>query len=534
MEGGLTGLLLFLGWMTPPVYAQEVPCLTPTLMQKWGDKPIMRAYPPVPPLPGKSDRDAWGEWPNDRFSENFVVKWGSDTISSERINGLLDAFEAAWVVHVQEMEFEAPVGSQDYRFNVYIGDSGPDTLSGHGAAGYFSYDQEGWPLIVIAKNSLNADDGGAGTAVHEFFHAVQDAMDTWDYTSLGAWYYEATACWSVPEVLPGDLTYMSFVMGYALLPNYSVNFFDYWDTGAFPEYHQYGAFLFPRYLTEHVLDWRLVRDSWRENNSLNDPLQAIEDLLQAEGEDLDQVFSDFAAHNAIWDYSDGATYDEYVEYYAGQFSEWDCRVSDALGSGGDSDWRDANPDCLPQSYGYNLISINNPKSGHLSVAFEGEDNGSRESATTWKLQLVREGGSGLRYTPVDLEDNATESVLCDVGDEDALFVVVSTHAQRFKDEEIFGYKSKIQIVDSHLDCGDSPVDTGEPPDRDPTNPGSNPGVVGGLGDGEAQGCGCTSATPRSFPRAALGLVVFGFFGLRRRPYTASCSIPGKRSSKEGI
>jgi MYXO-CTERM domain-containing protein len=486
-------------------------------MQKWGDKPIMRAYPPVPPLPGKSDRDAWGDWPNESFSENFVVKWGSDNISSGKINGLIDAFEAAWIGHVQEMELAAPVGSQDYRFNVYIGDSGPDTLSSHGAAGYFSYDHEGWPLIVIAKNSLNADDGGAGTAVHEFFHAVQDAMDTWEYTGLGAWYYEATACWSVPEVLIGDLTYMSFIMGYALLPNYPVNFFDYWDTGAFPEYHQYGAFLFPRYLSEHVLDWRVIRDSWRENNSLNDPLQAIEGLLESEGEDLDQVFSDFAAHNAIWDYSDGAVYDQYVEYYADQFSEWDCRISDALGSKGDSDWREANPACLPQSYGYNLLTIDNPKSGHLSVAFEGEEIGSRGSATSWKLQLVREGGSGPTYTPVDVEDNVVESVLCDVGEEDTLFVVVSTHAQRFKDDETFGYKSKVEIVDSHPDCGDSPKDTGESSDTGITTPEPTPGVVGGLGDVQAQGCSCTSAGTKRFPPTAFGALLMGFLGLRRRP-----------------
>jgi uncharacterized protein (TIGR03382 family) len=515
MEGRLTGVLFFLGWLVPPVQAQEIPCLTPTLMQKWGDKPIMRAYPARPPLPGKADRDAWGEWPNDRFSENFVVKWGSDSISSQKIEGLLQAFESAWVVHVGDMEFEAPVGTQDYRFNVYIGDSGPDSLSGHGAAGYFSYDDEGWPLIVVAKNSLNADDGGAGTAVHEFFHAVQDAMDTWDYTGLGAWYYEATACWSVPEVLVGDLTYMSFVMGYALLPNYSVNFFDYWDTGAFPEYHQYGAFLFPRYLSEHVGDWRLIRDSWKENNGTNDPLQAIGNLLEARGEDLDLVFSDFAAHNAIWDYSDGAAYDQYVSYYASQFSEWDCRISADLGRSGDSRWNKANSECLPQSYGYNLIRIENPKSGHLAVSFRGDDNGSRGSATTWRLQVVRDGGELPTYTPLPVLDNSAEAVVCDVGPEDALYLVVSSHGQRFKDAEVFDYESKVEILESHVECDGQPVDTGIPLDTGVAPVDPTPGQLGGL-ETPKQGCNCTSTTPGSIPSGALIVVLLGTLGRRRR------------------
>jgi len=510
---GIIGFLL-----VAPVEAQELPCLTPTLMQQWGDKPKMQAYPERPPLPGKGERDAWGEWPNDAYSENFVVKWGTDNISSNTINGVLDAFESAWSVQVEERDFQAPVGSKDYRFNVYIAESGQNTLSSHGAAGYFSYDSEGWPLIVLAKASLGAEDGGAGTVVHEFFHAVQDAEETWEYTGLGGWYYEATACWSVPEVLPGDLTYMAFIMGFALLPNYSVNFFDYWDTGAFPEYHQYGAFLFPRYLSEHVMDWRLIRDSWREDNSANDPLKAIEALLQEGGEDLDQVFSDFGAHNAIWDYSDGEHYRYYVDYYAGQFPQWDCRISDSLGRSGDDDWREANTDCLPQSYGYNLVEIDRPKSGHVSLSFKGEETGSRATAATWMLQLVRDGGSKPTYNPVDFEGHEADAVFCDVGEEDALYLVISSHGQRFKEDETFDYSYKLEIVDSHPECGGEPVDTGEPEPADtgtvPVDP--RPGDLGGFGGLEARGCNCKSAVPRTVPGTALLLGLVGLVGLRAR------------------
>mgnify|MGYP001280136222 FL=1 len=511
----MPGAALISWFLLGNAQAQETPCLTPTLMSQWGEKPIMKNYPTLPPAPAKAERDAWGDWPNSTYSENFVVKWGTDSISSQKINALLEAFEAAWSVQVDDMEYDAPVGTKDYRFNVYIAESGPNSLNSYGAAGYFSYDHDGWPMIVIAKASLSAPDDGAGTAVHEFFHAVQDAMGTWEYTGEGGWYYEATACWIVPEVLPNDLTYLSFILGYGLLPNYPVNFFDYWDTGAFTEYHHYGAFIFPRYLTEKVFDWELIRDSWRENNFSNDPLLALEELIEARGGDFEQIFSDFAAHNATWDYEHGDYYQQYVDYYADQFPQWDCRVSDALGKNGDGDWREANSACLPQRYGYNLIELKNPKKGHLALSFRGDEKGSMNTDALWKLQFVREGGTQEKYVPLDFEGVEADLALCDVGDESSIYLVVSSHSPTLKSGEVFDYSYKLERVDSHPLCGGEPEpeDTSNPdPDPDPepedtSNPDTTPGGLDGLTD-EPGGCAC-SAGPAS--PGAPGLFFAGLF-----------------------
>ena len=498
----------------------EAPCLTLDLMQRRGAKPPMVDVAPPPSLPAKGERDAWGAWPNSSYSENFVLKWGPETLSRATTDTVLDAFEASWKRFVDDMDYTAPVGSDQFRFNVYVAETGEGSMSSYGAAGYFSYDADGWPMIVLAKNALFAEDAGAGTAVHEFFHAIQDAMDTWDYVDLGGWYYEATACWSVPEVIPGDKTYLAFVFGYGLLPNYAVNFFDYFDTGVFTEYHQYGAFLFPRYLTEHVADWRIIRESWERNNPSNDPLQALMDILEEDGVDFDQTFLDFATHNALWDYEDGSWYSEYINYYASYFSDWDCRVADALPSGGDADWREANAECLPQRYGYNLIQLRNPNSGHAVLEFDGEAAGSRGTPSSWGLQWAQSGKTGSAYQPVALEDGlAGEDVLCNVGEADELFLAVANLGERFKDNETFDYRYRIEVLDSHPDCGDSPEDTGQEQDPKPQDTGipeTTPGEPGGFGVESGGGCACSSS-PQKIPRAAVGLLgLWGWMVSRRR------------------
>ena len=514
---------LFSLLLAAPAEAQERPCFTAELMKARGARPPMKDVAVPPSLPAKSERDAWGEWPNSSFSENFVLKWGPESLSSNTTSVVLDAFESGWDRFVDDMDFEAPVGSDQFRFNVYVAETGQGSLSSYGAAGYFSYDGDGWPMIVLAKNALDVEDSGAGTAVHEFFHAIQDAMDTWDYVDLGGWYYEATACWSVPEVLAGDTTYLSFVFGYGLLPNYAVNFFDYFDTGAFTEYHQYGAFLFPRYLTEHVSDWRLIRDSWQLNNSANDPLQALMQLLEEDSIDFDQTFVDFASHNAIWDYEDGDWYSEYVNYYADYFEDWDCRFSDELGPSGDDQWREANSDCRPQRYGYNLIRLDNPRSGHARLVFEGEASGSQNTPSAWGLQWAQKGKQGPSYVPISSPDGLNaEDVFCDAGEADELWLTVANLGQRFKDGEEFDYRYRLEVVDSDPACGDDPEEPVEPPEDtgspDTEDPGSTPGEVGGIGVAAGGGCACSGGSePTHRSLVALVVVVFGL-SRRRLPF----------------
>ena len=110
----------------------------------------------------KQERNTVCNCNNSLSSDNFIVRWGSG-VSQAEAQELLDAFELAWQVEILEMGYLQPVATDQYLFNVYIGDSGGGAPSSYGAAGYFTVDDDGYPMIVIAGEILSGVSQGAST-----------------------------------------------------------------------------------------------------------------------------------------------------------------------------------------------------------------------------------------------------------------------------------------------------------------------------------------------------------------------------------
>jgi hypothetical protein len=458
-------------------FAMNGECITPQKMRAFTEIPAVVPYPPPPADGEKAEREVDFPLENSLSSENFVVKWGNENLNQYDLDRLLDTFEVAWDSITTGMGYPAPVGSDTHLVNIYIGDSGDGSPDMLGAAGYQTLDSEGWPMIVISKGVLSGNGGDTSTAVHEFFHAVQHAVGNYGYWGEGAWFFEATACWIEPEVLVNDLTYMQFIFGYALIPQYSLHFFDYPDTGTLPEYHQYGAFLFPRYLSEHVADPQLIQDVWEYSLSQNDPLKALEAIWSDTDLSLEDVFIDFAAHNSVWDYSDGDHYELWVNYYATQMPEWDCSVSAEYWGGGTQGFVEANPDCIPQSFGYNVIELESPNSGDLVVSLDGDLAGDRLGIANWRAQLVLDRWGSYEYVNIPVEDGEGTLTICDF-DADKVNLVVGAISGNSSIGEEFGYSYDLSVVTGAEGC-DEPVDTGQ-------NDTSNPG-----GSDPSGGCSCS-------------------------------------------
>ena len=179
----------------------------------------------------------------------------------------------------QRDELPPPPGADTYYINVYVGSSGGGAPGTLGFLGYKSDDSEGQPFIVF--NAVAADgDPLEGTLTHEFFHAVQESlgMDT-DYNVAG-WYWEAMGEWLEWRRFPDwGATYIDYFLE---LPQVSLDFLDYPDTGDLIEYHQYGAALFLAYLT-NLTDWNVIRDSWTHATDVDYPLRSLDALLAARG-----------------------------------------------------------------------------------------------------------------------------------------------------------------------------------------------------------------------------------------------------------
>ncbi len=497
-----------LGLMAFRQHAPEGSCEASALRER-GLSPAPSAPAGGGPGAGKQSRDPYGV-PNSLPSDNFVVRWGnSGGVNQSDAEDVVRWFEDSWAHEMGVMGFPGPDTSDSHKFNVYIGDTGSGAPSSYGAGGYFSYDSQGWPMIVLAANSLGDPGYAESASAHEFFHAVQAGIATYVYEGQGAWYWEATASWAAGEVFPDNAYYAAFLFGLAYLPELPINAFDYPDTGAVEEYHQYGAFLFPRYVSELHGGTDVIKRSWLEAPSSGDPLAVLEDLLAEQGVAIDDAYFDFADRNATFDYADGETYAAWIETYGGWGADWSRRPTSEIASV--TDGPVSPPSFAPYTYGANYWLLNAPLPT-MQIAFTGDSGPDR-----WHVSLATRRGEVHERHPISLDGDAGAAVIEGVDGVDEAWIVVAV-ADGFYQGSSHGYTLEVSAADSPpQDTGDTeaPQDTGAPPDSDPdTQP---PSVDTGADTaavtlGKA-GCGCASSpgAPGALAAIALGLVA-----LRRR------------------
>ena len=289
------------------------PCPFPAQLPELREAP---APAPVPATGAKSDRDASGPWPHQRASTNFIVKWGSSGgVEDADADAVLALFETAWSVEIDQMGHAPPAGAATWRFNVYLGDTGDGTPPTYGYAGYYTVDAEGWPMVVLNPAAL-AGGYASGTTAHEFYHAVQHATGAYLEDPDAAWWWEATAMWVEGEVWPDDPDESTFTFGFGLAPQLPLWWDERFEDGNLTEYHPYGAFLFPRFLTDIVGDRALVTGTWTDAAGAATPQARLAQRL-----DFGATFGSFIAHNARWDYPDGALYGANVDAWRDTFGD---------------------------------------------------------------------------------------------------------------------------------------------------------------------------------------------------------------------
>ncbi len=472
------------------------PCATPWLMPERHLVPARTSPGPAPPAAGKDLRNAYDGIPHVRTSDNFALWWGSRLdLSDDDAEAVLEAFEASWDVQVGVLGHEAPEGSDDWLFNVYVGSTGSGTPSDYGAGGYYWFDSQGWPMVVINTSAAtDPRDYGRSVIGHELYHAIQDRTghyvysDSYGFTD-GSWFWEATANWVVPEIWPEDQWHSVFLFGYLLVPERPLNAFTYPD-GSLDGYHQYGAFLWPRYLTEHVVDIDLIAETWKRGSRDGDPLVVLEDLLSDEGEALDALF-------VVWDYAHGDTYEDVVDAYAPYFPGEDHRVAATVRGDGDSAWEPVDEGLAPGLLGYNLIRFERPEDGDLVIGFDGDGEGEEGTPAEWGLLVVIEDDTGSRQVLLDADDS--EWRIEDLEDVDAATLVVAQLSTDTDQDERFHYRWRLEIQE--------PLLPEDPTDLLPGGDGDDDG------DGLAAGCGCATGGP---PRLAAPWVLLALAGLRRR------------------
>lgn len=512
--------------LAQPSPLPPVPCATLARLPE--APPLIRSVPMPIGTVERSVRDAYN-LPNEQISEHFAVHWGdSGGVTATEIDRLVEALELAWSVQIDDMGHPAPATSEQYFFNVYIGDSGNGAPNGFGAGGYYSPDREGYPMLVVAAGTLNSPSYADHTASHEFYHAIQGSLDRYPYEGEGAWFWEATAEWASIHTEPDNPTNGSFVFAYALLPGNAVNFFDYPDSPQLQDYYQYGAFLFPLDVDRSAGGYEVIRDAWMDQGFSDDPLKIVSNLLEDRGLAFDDVFLDHLTRVVTWDYDQGALF-ALTTAQAQGFYPGASMVQRDLPVAGDATVSEVGGDDAPMRYGFAAMRVQAPEDGRFEAWFEGDAEGTLGTAARYGARLVVE--SGATHTVVPLAyDPATHSgeATVDVSDADRLWLVVGAtppngQPDRF-DVERFPFRYRLARVDP-VDTGT--VDTGTPGTLDTGAPVTGltettepPDGTTASGTDDAPdeasskgGCGCQVGSG-----GAMGawMVALGLVGLRRR------------------
>ena len=436
-------------------------------------------------------------------SDNFVVHWGTDYDHFDsysdvysRMEELLEAFEETYAHQVGVMEMTSLEFMSAYKFNVYLGNTGDDLPSSSGAAGYFTGDSNGNPMIMISEGTAASSVGYLQSVIaHEFFHALQWATGAYSYSGISAWYWEATACWASHQVYPEEGDYAVFLYAFANYQFLPLNYFDYPDSGLTSELHQYGAFIFAQYISEIAADWEIVRDSWTATGVQDDPLSVIDTHLQKRGQNVVDEWARFIAHNANWDYEDAETYHYYLEAY-----DW-------IGDGEEVQWGDYGdgqksltdpPGELPHGKGSNLLYLKYPDEGDVIIEFQGDAQGSDGSDVDWRLTVAVEVGNELAYEAIPVADNYAHYTLESGHEYDAIYLAIGSWSDDASSDETFSYQWRFGV--------------GEPGEEDDTeDTGSKPASTW---------CGCSAVAPLSMGWM-VPLVAFGWAVRRQRPISST-------------
>jgi len=335
----------------------------------------------------KEERDAFGLFPHQLVSENFVIKWGDEgfAVSESHVLSLSEDLESSWQVMTGDWGFPLPYGSSSYLFNIYLsGSAAIAPPSREGAAGYYTSDPAGYPMIALDPVSVSRPNFRPELAVHELFHAMQYTSVAPGSSSiaLASWYVEASANWAASEIIPAGAA--RSLSGYALAPHPSVYAVEAGEDGACSRC--YGAFVLPRYLTERTGDPLLVPRSWQSIPMDVLPLDTLDGLLADHDLGIAEAFASFAAHNATWDYEMGLAYRQALaESAPGDLG--DHRYALSLEGAGSEGWQEAPEATLPGPFGYNILRLQRSEAGSVHVGFRVE---ARDDLLWW-VTLVRAG-----------------------------------------------------------------------------------------------------------------------------------------------
>jgi hypothetical protein len=364
-------------------------------------------------------------------SAHFALHWKPGVVVPADAEAAARHLEYVWGYFLDTIGFPQPHcgTATKYKVNVYVG-------ADYGLTG--GADSLGHMGMWIGPGALKDRFGLA----HELTHALQAATGRMMDSPYTGWMFESHANWMTTQ-LPEfrDNTHCS-----VLLKQYPHLY--YGSTRS-----RYCNWQWLEYLKDRY-GYRAVNDIWRTAPDARDPARLTADpfttLMRNMGWDqaqLNDVFGDWALHNAHWDYVNPDGSDQGVVYrrnYGGyeQTSDASILAATVLDPIDLRKRRFAVPDLwAPQRWGYNMVRLHaDTGRSSVSITFRGvvqkasavatlpgladEPATIPSPASDWRWGIVAVGADGKsRYSP--LQRGARGAASIDIrGDDSGLYLVV--------------------------------------------------------------------------------------------------------------
>ncbi|SFP86341.1 hypothetical protein SAMN04488241_10943 [Sphingomonas rubra] len=365
---------------------------------------------------------------------HFAFRWLDQVSNDADAREAGEFLEMAWGQFIDRIDMIQPFCSSaaKRKVNVFVG-------AGYGLSG--GIDATGTPGMWIGPGGMRDRHGLA----HEFTHALQGGTGGLQDSPYVGWLWEDHANWmthQLPEFRSNthcsvfQVNYPHLYYGTTRMRYCSWQFFEY---------------------VKNRFGYRAVSDIWNRAPRRGQPgfenADPLEVLMTNQGWTLSQlndVFGDWAMHNANWDYTNpdgsdqGAVYRRNYGDYAPQEGDRFLRSTrlDPLDLG---NRRFAVPTAwAPQRWGYNIVRLHpDGASGSVSVDFRGvvqqapatttlpglvlDPPAVDQPSSDWRWGLVAVGADGKsRYSPLQRGADGRATLTVQQGDTGLYLIVMAT------------------------------------------------------------------------------------------------------------
>ena len=258
----------------------------------------------------KTSQISQDEYNNFIYSTHFRVIYGKDYNKTDLANSILDIAENVWGKEIDGFGFKAPINSDKYYIDIYIGNteaynkatSSYVTISSSYAGFAESYQSDKTPYFII--NSTIDINILKVTIAHEFFHTVQYAYGFYDVSDdiwyKNIWFLEASAVMMEDEIYSSINDYINYLPDYF---HHTYNSIEKYDGNI-----EYGKVVFAKFLREkYGMDFiKYILASYSQDETI---LQDIQKSFKNYGTTFDSAFSIYAT----WLY-DTSKFEEGLSY----------------------------------------------------------------------------------------------------------------------------------------------------------------------------------------------------------------------------